>query len=120
VRLKIYMEAKGKMEFTIDPKGIWYHGSNKEFEILNEGSTITQWRELAEAFSHQPTILSIDDNNSIYHNGKEYGYLYIVDEPIEIDKDIYAHPRSTMAKGLEFLTKRNLKVKKIADIGLPD
>ena len=42
--------------------------------------------------------------------------IYIVDEPIEIDKDIYAHPRSTMAKGLELLTKRNLKVKKIADI----
>lgn len=55
---------------------IWYHGSNKVFEILEEGSTITQWKELAEEFSHKPTTLAIDDDNLIYHNGKEYGYLY--------------------------------------------
>ena len=40
------------MQFAIRPQGIWYHGSNKAFEILEEGSTITQWKELAEAFSH--------------------------------------------------------------------
>ena len=50
--------------------------------------------ELAEAFSHKPVILAIDDNNSIVHNGKEYGYLYILNEPIDIDIDIYAHPRT--------------------------
>lgn len=107
------------MEFTIDPQGIWYHGSNKVFEVLEEGSTITQWKQLAEAFSHKPTILAIEDDNSIFHNGREYGYLYIVDEPIEIDVDIYAHPRTTMGKGLEFLTKRKLKVKMVKEIGMP-
>lgn len=42
-----------------------------------------------------------------------------MDESIEIDVDIYAHPNTTMGKDLEFLTKRKLKVKMIADIGLP-
>ncbi|NLX69868.1 MAG: hypothetical protein GX024_03045 [Clostridiales bacterium] len=110
----------GKMQFTINPQGSWYHGSNKVFDVLIEGSTITQWRQLAEAFSHKPTILAIDDDNTIFHNGKEYGYLYIIDEPIEIDKDIYAHPNTTMDKGLEFLTKRKLKVKMVEEIGLPN
>lgn len=27
-----------------------------EFTTLKEGSTITQWKELAEAFSHKPTL----------------------------------------------------------------
>ena len=108
------------MEFTTKPRGIWYHGSNKVFEILEEDSTVTQWRELAEAFSHKPTTLAIDNDNSIFHNGKEYGYLYIVDESIEIDKDIYAHPNTTMGKDLEFLTKRKIKVEMIADVGLPN
>lgn len=108
------------MEFAINSQGMWFHGSNRVFEILEEGSTITQWRELAEAFSHKPTILAIDDDNSIIHNGKEYGYLYILDESIEIDIDIYAHPRTTMGKDLEFLTKRKIKVKMITDVGLPN
>lgn len=107
------------MQFTINPQGIWFHGSNKVFEVLEEGSTITQCRELAEAFSHKPTILAIDDDNSIIHNGKEYGYLYVLDEAIKIDIDIYAHPRTTMDKELEFLTKRKIKVKLIADVGTP-
>ena len=66
----------------------------KCLKFLKKGSTITQWKELAEAFSHKPTILAIDDDNSIFHNGKEYGYLYIVDESIEVGIDIYAHPKN--------------------------
>lgn len=41
------------MKITIHPDGVWYHGSNRLFSELREGSTITQWKELAEAFSHQ-------------------------------------------------------------------
>ena len=37
------------MELKIDPNGIWYHGSNMLLSELREGSTITQWKELAEA-----------------------------------------------------------------------
>lgn len=104
------------MIITINPKGTWYHGSNVLFSELREGSTITQWRELAEAFSHQPTMLGYDDNGIISHNGVEKGYLYIVDEDIEIGKDVYQHPRTTMDQNAEFLTKRPLAVKMIREL----
>lgn len=102
------------MEYPIDMSKPWYHGSNCEFNILREGSTITQWKQLAEAFATQPTKLSYNDIFSpISHNGIEKVILYIVDEPIEIDIDIYQHPRTTMDKGVEFLTKRPLKLRRI-------
>ena len=104
------------MQITINPDGTWYHGSNVLFSELREGSTITQWRELAEAFSHQPTMLGYDDNGIISHNGVEKGYLYIVDEDIEIGKDVYQHPRTTMDQNAEFLTKRPLSVKLIQEL----
>jgi hypothetical protein len=103
------------MKIEIIPNGTWYHGSNEKIMELREASTITQWKELAEAFSHQPTKLGYDDNDMIDHNGKEKGYLYIIDEPIEIGKDIYQHPRTTMDINAEFLTKRPLKVKLIVE-----
>jgi hypothetical protein len=58
------------MNIDINKNGIWYHGSNKLFEYLEEGSTITQWRELAEAFSHKPSKLCYDDNGDIYTMAK--------------------------------------------------
>lgn len=102
------------MEYPIDMSKTWYHGSPLELDILREGSTITQWREIAEAFSTKPTMLGYDAIFSpIIHNGIEKGILYIVDEAIELDKDIYQHPRTTMDKGIEFLTNRPLKLKRI-------
>ena len=97
----------------IEQNLIWYHGSNQIFSILMKGSTITQWKELAVAFSFRPTQLEYDDNGKIHHNGKAKGYVYIIDEPISIDKDIIQHPRTSMKKGLEFITLRPLKVKLI-------
>lgn len=84
-----------------------------------EGSTITPWRELAEAFSHKPSILSIEDDGSIVHNGYKKGYLHVVDEIIEVGKDIYQHPRTTMEENTEFLTKRPLKLKLIKEVKQP-
>lgn len=107
------------MKIEIDPNGVWYHGTNKVFTELREGSTITQWRALAEAFSHKPSALGYGgygDDASIVHNGTEKGYLFIVDEPIEVGLDIYPHPRTTMDEGAEFLTKRPLKLKLIAEL----
>ncbi len=104
------------MKFEIVQNGIWYHGSNVQFNILSEGSTITQWKELAEAFSHKPQTLSYDDNGKISHNGTERGYLYMIDEPINADRDIYRHPRTTMDINAEFLTTRPLRVKMIAEL----
>ena len=104
------------MKLTIDPEGTWYHGSNKIFTELRENSTVTQWRELAEAFSHRPTSLSYDDDGRIIHNGTEKGYLYIIDEPVTVGTDVYQHPRTTMDANAEFLTKRPLKVKMIREL----
>ncbi len=101
------------MKISIIPNGVWYHGSNQKFELLREGSTITQWRELAEAFSHKPSVLAYEDDGTITHNGVEKGYVYVIDEPIQIGVDIYQHPRTTMDENAEFLTKRPLKVKLI-------
>ena len=53
------------MELKINPDGIWYHGSDRVFTVLRANSTVTQWRELAEAFSHRPTRLSYDDGGAI-------------------------------------------------------
>ena len=104
------------MKLTIDPEGTWYHGSNKIFTELRENSTVTQWRELAEAFSHKPTSLAYDDDGRIIHNGREKGYLYIIDEPVTVGTDVYQHPRTTMDANAEFLTKRPLKVKLIREL----
>lgn len=104
------------MKIEIQSRGIWYHGSNQVFAELRTNSTITQWRELAEAFSHQPSVLGYDDNGVISHNGTEKGYLYIIDEPITIGEDIYPHPRTSMDENAEFLTKRPLKVKMICEL----
>jgi hypothetical protein len=94
----------------------WYHGSNKKFDTLNPGSTITQWKELAETFSHQPSILGYDDDGRITHNGVEKGFLYIIDEPIELDRDIYRHPRTSMDINAEFLTIRPLRVRLLKEL----
>ncbi|MBO4367792.1 MAG: hypothetical protein J5859_03690, partial [Clostridia bacterium] len=103
------------MKIPFSPDGVWYHGSNVRFDVLREGSTITQWRELAEAFSHKPSVLGYEDDGSITHDGKEYGYLYVIDEPIKAGVDCYRHPRTTMDENAEFLTRRPLRVRLIAE-----
>lgn len=104
------------MKIEIQPDGVWFHGSNMLFTELKSGSTITQWKGLAEAFSHQPSMLGYDDNGIISHNGKEQGYLYMISESVDIQKDIYQHPRTTMDENAEFITKRPLKVKMICEL----
>lgn len=60
----------------------------KKFETLRKGSTITQWKALAEAFLHQPSGLGYDDDGVTQHNGIERGCSYIIDEPIVVDAAI--------------------------------
>ena len=104
------------MQHKLKTDGIWYHGSNEIFSELRAGSTVTQWRALAEAFSHKPGWLSYDDDGTICHNGTKKGYLYSLAESVVIGKDIYPHPRTTMDENVEFLTKRPLKVKLICKL----
>lgn len=104
------------MKRTVDPTGVWYHGSNVLFTTLRVGSTVTQWKALAEAFSHKPTVLCTEDDGSISHNGMEKGYLYVIDEPVQVGTDVYPHPRTTMDESAEFLTRRPLKVRMIEEL----
>ena len=90
------------MKIEIQADGIWYHGSNALFTKLKAAAPLRNGVALAEAFSHKPTMLGYDDDGSIFHNGKEKGYLYIIDEPIEVGKDIYQHPRTTMDENADF------------------
>lgn len=86
---------------------------------IRKGSTITQNKDLASVFSHKPTCVSIDDNGHMKHNGRVEGYLYKIDEEVGED-DVYPHPRTTMEKGLEWLTNKELKVKLIEKTYIKD
>lgn len=103
---------------SIKPDGEWYHGSNLRIDVLRTGSTITQWKELAAAFAHQPTLLSYDEKGKIVHNGQEPGYLYRIDENVVAREDVYQHPETTMDANMEFLTRRPLRLKLIAILPL--
>lgn len=87
----------------------WFHGSPLGLTSLRTGSTITQNRKLAEAFSHKPTLLMAEDDGTIYQNGEAVGTLYLLAEPLG-PGDVTPHPRSTMPSGWEWLTTRELKV----------
>lgn len=104
------------MKIEIDENGTWYHGSDRILSELRQGSTVTQWRGLVEAFSHKPTVLCCEDDGTIIHNDEKKGYLYAIDERVEIGKDIYRHPRSAMDENAEFLTARPLSVRMIAEL----
>ena len=93
----------------------WYHGSPLVLTLLHAGSTITQNRRLAEVFSHKPSIVSVLNDGTIQHDGTAPGYLYRIAKEIGPD-DVYPHPRSTMAPGQEWLTRRELQVTLIGPI----
>ena len=99
-----------------DNDPLWYHGSQKALTELRVGSSITQNRNLAKAFSHRPTIVCMSDRSEavsfksmVKHNGVTPGYLYTVTENID-PSDIYPHPHPANADGWEWLTRRELKL----------
>ena len=61
------------------------------------------------------TDIDMDINEGkVIHDGIKYPvYLYQIDEKIEIDKDFTNHPNSAFGVGMEFRTKRELKLKLI-------
>ena len=103
--------------------GDWFHGSPETLSLLAIGSTITRSRLVAEAFSHRPTCLGIDDSGDrieVCHNGRQAGFLYAIDEPVG-EGDVRHHPDSSFrGGGLEWLTNRPLRVRKIADRPVTD
>jgi len=97
----------------------WYHGSPYRLDTLLAGSTITQSEHVARVFSHKPEIVSLDDEEGgelrVRHTGRLPGLLYLVDEPIG-PRDVYPHPRTSMTVGLEWLTRRPLRLKLLGPV----
>ncbi|MBN1459342.1 MAG: hypothetical protein JXA57_07385 [Armatimonadetes bacterium] len=104
-------------------EGAWFHGSALPLKELAAGSSITRSRLIAEAFSHRPTCLGVEETDipiSVCHNGTQGGILYLVDEPVS-DNDVRVHPRSAFPLlGFEWLTNRPLRLRKVADLPITD
>ena len=90
----------------------WYHGSQQELTTLRVGSSITQDKTVAKAFSHRPSMLSMSEGGTVKHDGVTPGYLYIVIDEIS-PEDVYPHPHPVNATRWEWLTNRELKLKLI-------
>ena len=97
----------------------WYHGSPLKLEVLRAGSTITQDRELACVFSHKPTLVCIEDDGRVRHNGVRPGYLHVVADVVG-EGDVSPHPRTSMAPGLEWLTSRDLRLELIGSVAVDE
>ena len=94
-------------------EGIYYHGSPYKIETLKEGFDFTPFKELAISFGSKPSHISINDGK-VSHDGIKYPvYLYQIDEDIKHEEDFINHPNSAFDKGMEFRTKRDLKLKLI-------
>ena len=94
---------------TLENQSTWFHGSPLNLEKLGKGSSITQIEKLAQAFSTKPTIVSVSDDGSIRHNGKEKGYIYQIIDTVTPD-DIYKHPKTTMDEGWEWITRKEFRL----------
>ena len=95
----------------------WYHGSPERLEVLRKGSWVTQFIELAKAFSHRPTSISLDDDcRTVKHNGSLPGLLYEVAE--EIGPDDVSYLRDTA--GTHWQTQRDLQLRLVAELPIDD
>lgn len=109
-------DGKGK-KVDNPESNVWYHGSPLPLEMLAVGSSITRNLELAIAFSHKPSRLSVDNDGVIHHDGKENGYLYEIDEIVS-SEDIYVHPEVNEVSPddpWEWLTKKAFRLKLIKE-----
>lgn len=86
----------------------WYHGSQQELTRLRSGSSITQSRDVAKAFSHRPSLMSMSEE-SLKHDGATPGYLHIVAEEVAA-ADVHPHPHPVNAERWEWLTRRDLRL----------
>lgn len=90
------------------------------FPFCGPGATITLDRALAEAFSHKPLLLSCEEDGTISNNVRKKGLFLCIDKPVDEERDLLPHPRATLEPGAEFLTKRPLRVRLLAELGRPD
>ena len=87
----------------------WYHGSQQKLTTLRAGSSITQNRNVAKAFSHRPSLLTQSGGGTVKHDGVTPGYLYTVIDQIG-PNDVRPHPHPVNVTRWEWLTNRELKL----------
>ncbi len=90
----------------------WYHGSQQKLTTLSVGSSITQDKTVAKAFSHRPSMLTQSGGGTVKHDGATPGYLYTVVDEIG-PNDVYPHTHPVNATRWEWLTNRELKLELI-------
>ena len=96
----------------IDYSGPWYHGSDQMLTTLRIGSSITQDKSVAKAFSHQPSLVLQFGGGRVRHDGQSPGYLYVISEAIGPD-DVRPHPHPVNLDRWEWLTERELTLELI-------
>lgn len=95
----------------------WYHGSPERLSVLRKGSWVTQFREVAKAFSHKPTLMALgDDCIAVKHDGKVPGFLYVVSEPLGHQDVTYL--RNTAQT--HWQTERDLQIRLVAELPIDD
>ena len=97
----------------------WYHGSQEELTKLRVGSSITQNRNVAKAFSHRPSLLTQSEGGRVKHDGMTPGYLYTIADEIGPD-DVRPHPHPVNVTRWEWLTNRELKLKLVEQTVVTD
>ena len=97
----------------------WYHGSQQKLTTLRVGSSITQNRNVAKAFSHRPSLLTQSGGGTVKHDGVTPGYLYIVADEIAPD-DVRPHPHPVNVTRWEWLTNRELTLKLVEQTVVTD
>ncbi|MHB9107151.1 MAG: hypothetical protein ACYDCO_08870 [Armatimonadota bacterium] len=101
----------------IDYSTPWYHGSPDELAVLRAGSWVTPFKELAKAFSHKPTTISMsDDFQRLTHDGELPGFLYRIAEPVGPDA-LTVLPGTGQT---HWQTQRDLKIELIAALPITD
>lgn len=95
----------------------WYHGSPEMIAVLRKGSWVTQFKEMAKAFSHKPSLMSLaDDCQSVKHDGKVPGFLYMVSESLGPDDVSYLRDTANT----HWQTERDLQISIVAELAVDD
>ena len=97
----------------------WYHGSQQKLTKLRAGSSITQNKNVAKAFSHSPSLLTQSEGGTVKHDGVTPGYLYTVADEIGPD-DVHPHPHPVNVTRWEWLTTRELRLQLIEQTVVTD
>ena len=95
----------------------WYHGSPQRLTVLAKGSWVTQFGEVAKAFSHKPSVMSLaDDCQTVKHNGMLPGFLYVIAETVAAE-DVSVLPGTAET---HWQTQRDLRLELVAELSVSE